>query len=352
MAAEDEGRTEEASAYKLEKARKEGRVAKSQEISGALVLLFCVLVLIFLGKWIFTQCANIFRFYFSKCSVYDITDNNLYSAFFVNILKLVLPVALASVVAGILGNIIQTRGFIFSWKLIEPKFSNILPHFGEYFKKILFSVRGVFNILKSFLKVFLIVIVAFLFIRKDIFVLLQVISNGDIMGAIAKIAMMCAKILLVVSILFLIISIPDYFVQRHEFRESMKMTKQEVKEEFKELEGDPEVKGRLQQAQRQLLMQNMPKAVAESDVVITNPTHYAVALKYDREVADSPTVTAKGEDNLAFRIREIAKENNIPIVENRPVARGLYTETEVGDIIPESYYRLVAVIYSQILNKD
>ena len=223
---------------------------------------------------------------------------------------------------------------------------------GEYFKKILFSVRGVFNILKSFLKVFLIVIVAFLFIRKDIFVLLQVISNGDIMGAIAKIAMMCAKILLVVSILFLIISIPDYFVQRHEFRESMKMTKQEVKEEFKELEGDPEVKGRLQQAQRQLLMQNMPKAVAESDVVITNPTHYAVALKYDREVADSPTVTAKGEDNLAFRIREIAKENNIPIVENRPVARGLYTETEVGDIIPESYYRLVAVIYSQILNKD
>jgi flagellar biosynthetic protein FlhB len=132
----------------------------------------------------------------------------------------------------------------------------------------------------------------------------------------------------------------------------MKMTKQEVKEEFKELEGDPEVKGRLQQAQRQLLMQNMPKAVAESDVVITNPTHYAVALKYDREVADSPTVTAKGEDNLAFRIREIAKENNIPIVENRPVARGLYTETEVGDIIPESYYRLVAVIYSQILNKD
>ena len=158
--------------------------------------------------------------------------------------------------------------------------------------------------------------------------------------------------MLVVSILFLIISIPDYFVQRHEFRESMKMTKQEVKEEFKELEGDPEVKGRLQQAQRQLLMQNMPKAVAESDVVITNPTHYAVALKYDREVADSPTVTAKGEDNLAFRIREIAKENNIPIVENRPVARGLYTETEVGDIIPESYYRLVAVIYSQILNKD
>jgi flagellar biosynthetic protein FlhB len=130
--------------------------------------------------------------------------------------------------------------------------------------------------------------------------------------------------------------------------EEMKMTKQEVKEEYKEMEGDPEVKGRLKQMQQQLLSQNIRQAVAESDVVITNPTHFAVALKYDQEKTDSPMVNAKGQDEIAQTIKSIAKENNVPIVENRPIARELYTNLQVGDIIPQIYFNVIATIYSQL----
>ena len=348
MAAEDEGRTEQPSEYKLEKARKEGRVAKSQEISGALVLLLCVVTIVFLAKWLFNEIVTIIKFYFNQCSVYDVKNPTFLPAFFDVFIKCVLPVGLISAVSAIAGNIIQTKGFIFSLKPIEPKFSKIIPKVGEYLKKTIFSAKGLFNVAKSIGKVAIICFVAYLYIRKDLFVLIDIIDNGDIGSALGQVAKMAAQILITVAVLFLALSIPDYFVQRHDFMQEMKMTKQEVKEEYKEMEGDPEVKSKLQQMQRQLLSQNIPKAVAESDVVITNPTHFAVALKYDQSVADSPMVNAKGEDQLALRIRQIATENDIPIVENRPVARDLYTNVEVGDIIPEVYYSTIAVIYSHL----
>ena len=348
MAAEDEGRTEQPSEYKLEKARKEGRVAKSQEISGALVLLLCVVTLVFLSRWFFNEIITIFKFYFTQVSTYQVTNPAFVSAFFDVFIKLVLPLGLISAVAAIAGNIIQTRGFIFSLKPIEPKFSKIIPKIGEYLKKTIFSAKGLFNVAKSIGKVAVICFVAYLYIRKDLFVLIDIIDNGAVSMALGQIARMAAQILITVAVIFLAISIPDYFVQRHDFMEEMKMTKQEVKEEYKEMEGDPEVKSKLQQMQRQLLSQNIPKAVAESDVVVTNPTHFAVALKYDPDVADSPMVNAKGEDNTAFTIRRIATENKIPIVENRPLARDLYTNLEVGDIIPNEYYSALAVIYSHL----
>lgn len=348
MAAEDEGRTEEPSEYKLEKARKEGRVAKSQEVAGALILLLCVITLIFLAGYLFNQFTGILTYYFSRCGTYDIKNPSLITAFFQFFVRCVLPVCVVSVIGAIAGNILQTRGFIFSLKPIEPKFSKIVPKIGEYLKKTIFSGKGLFNVFKSFLKVFLIGLVAYIYIKKDLFVLIEIIDNGEIAAAIAKIASMSAQILITVAVIFLVIAIPDYFVQKRDFMEEMKMTKQEQKEEYKEMEGDPEVKSRLQQMQRQLLSQNIPKAVAESDVVVANPTHFAVALKYDRTAADSPIVNAKGMDNLALQIRKIAEENNIPVIENRPVARELYTNLEVGDIIPEVYYQAVAVIYSQL----
>ena len=246
------------------------------------------------------------------------------------------------------GNIIQTRGFIFSLKPIEPKFSKIVPKFGEYFKKTIFSAKGLFNIAKSFGKVAVICFVGYLYIKKDLFVLIDIIDNGNVAGALGQVAKMAAQILITVAVIFLAISIPDYFIQRHDFMEEMKMTKQEVKEEYKEMEGDPEVKSKLQQMQRQLLSQNLRKAVSESDVVVTNPTHFAVALKYDTTVAESPILNAKGEDNMAQTIKRLARENDIPIVENRPVARELYTNVEVGDIIPDKYFNILAVIYSHL----
>ena len=179
MAAEDEGRTEEPSEYKLEQARKEGRVAKSQEIASSLVLLLGVIVLIFLGKWLLTQCLNVFTYYFSRCHAPDVTDANLASAFFVNFLKMIAPIAAVSVVAAFFGNIIQTRGFIFSWKPIEPKLSKIAPKFGEYFRKTIFSGMGLFNIAKSIGKVTLIIIIGYLVIRSNVFSLVQIIRSDS-----------------------------------------------------------------------------------------------------------------------------------------------------------------------------
>jgi len=348
MAAEDEGRTEEPSEYKLEKARKEGRVAKSQEVGGALVLLLCVVTLVFLGRWIFNQLVGCFVFYFSRTSNPTLENQLYFRTFLTILLKSILPVSIVGIIAAITGNIIQTKGFIFSLKPIEIKFSKIVPKFGEYFKKTIFSGKGAFNVGKSIGKVAVIVAIAYMFIKKDIFVLIDIIGNGDIYGAIVKIAKMASQLLIVVAVLFLVISIPDYFIQKRDFMEEMKMTKQEQKEEYKEMEGDPEVKSKLQQMQRQLLSQNIPKAVSESDVVVTNPTHYAVALKYDNTVSDSPMVTAKGVDEVAQTIKKIARDNNVPLVENRPVARGLYTETEIGDIIPVDYYKAIALIYSHL----
>ena len=348
MAAEDEGRTEQPSEYKLEKARKEGRVAKSQEISGALVLLLCVVTIVFLSKWLFNEIITTFKFYFTQCSTYDVTNPTFVPAFFNVFIKCVLPVGLISLISGVAANIIQTRGFIFSLKPIEPKFSKIVPKFGEYFKKTIFSAKGLFNVAKSIGKVAIICFVGYLYIRRDLFVLIDIIDNGNVAGALGQVAKMAAQILITVAVLFLILSIPDYFIQRHDFMEEMKMTKQEVKEEYKEMEGDPEVKAKLQQMQRELLSQNVRKAVSESDVVVANPTHFAVALKYDQKIAESPIVNAKGEDSQALLIRRIAEENNIPVVENRPVARVLYTNVEVGAIIPEEYYNAIAVIYSHL----
>ncbi len=348
MAAEDEGRTEQPSEYKLEKARKEGRVAKSQEISGALVLLLCVVTIVFLSKWLFNEIVTIFKFYFTQCSTYDVKNPAFLPAFFDVFIKCVLPLGLISAVSAVAGNIIQTRGFIFSLKPIEPKFSKIVPKFGEYFKKTIFSAKGLFNVAKSIGKVIIICFVGYIYIKKDLFVLIDVIDNANVAGALGQVAKMAAQILITVAVIFLAISIPDYFVQRHDFMEEMKMTKQEVKEEYKEMEGDPEVKAKLQQMQRQLLSQNIRQAVSESDVVVANPTHFAVALKYDQTVAEAPVVNAKGEDNQALLIRRIAEENDVPVVENRPMARVLYTNVEVGDIIPNEYYNAIAVIYSHL----
>ena len=348
MAAEDEGRTEEPSEYKLEKARKEGRVAKSAEVSSSLVLLFSVLVLLFFGKTILNDLITAFKYYFNVAAEGDYKNPSVVYYFFYILLKCLIPVGVVTLIAGIMGNIVQTKGIVFSLKPIEPKFSKIVPKLGEYFKKTIFSGKGLFNITKSILKIVIIAVVGYIFIKKNIPELIQVINNGQINVAISKIAKMCAQLLIVVSVIFLLLSIPDYFVMKREFMEEMKMTKQEVKEEYKEMEGDPEVKGRLKQMQQQLLSQNIRQAVAESDVVITNPTHFAVALKYDQEKTDSPMVNAKGQDEIAQTIKSIAKENNVPIVENRPIARELYTNLQVGDIIPQIYFNVIATIYSQL----
>jgi flagellar biosynthesis protein FlhB len=350
--AEDEGRTEEPSEFKLRKAREEGRVAKSMELCSALVMLVTVITLIVMAPRILNWCEEVLRFYFTRINT-DIRNAALGYTFFHYFLRITIPIAIIGSVAGIAANIVQNRGFLFTTKPIEPQFSKVIPHIGQYLSKTLFSFEGAFNVIKSIGKVVIIGIVSFIIIRGDVPKILQLINTGGIRLAVGMVAGMAAKLLLVCAFIFLAISIPDYFVQRRQFIESMKMTKQEVKQEYKEMEGDPEVKSHLEQAQRQLIQRNMPEAVKKSDVVITNPTHFAVALMYDRDTADAPQVTAKGTDEVAFRIKDIAKENGVPVIENRPLARALYTDTKVGDIIPPTYISALVTIYTQIdyLNK-
>ncbi len=349
FAAEDEGRTEDPSEYKLRKARdEEGRVPKSNELASSLVMLVTVLVLIALGGFVLRSCAELMIFYFTRSAELSVSGGSFYISFSRSLAKMVLPLAISGIVAAILANLVQNRGFIFTVKPIVPQFSKILPKVGQYLKKTLFSFEGAFNVLKSFSKVLIVTAIAYAIINADRKIFLQFLFIQDISLAVGRIALSAAKILISCSILFIFIAIGDYFVQKKQFLESMKMTKQEVKQEYKELEGDPEVKAHLDQAQRDLLSRNMPRMVSESDVVIANPTHFAVALKYDELTAEAPQVVAKGADSLAFRIRSIANENGIPVVENRPLARALYASCNVGDMIPIEFISAIATIYTQI----
>ncbi len=348
FAAEDEGRTEEPSEYKLRKAREEGRVAKSQELCSAVVMLVTVIALVILAPSYWSFCEKILIFYFTHCTESEVFQRRFFYHFLLSLAQMALPLAVLGGIAGIVSNIAQNRGFIFSLKPIEPQFSKVTPRIGQYLKKTLFSFEGAFNVAKSFLKVGSVGFVAFLIIRANLPEILELLNAMSVYQAVQKIASTAAKILATCAILFLVISIPDYLVQKKQFIESMKMTKQQVKEEYKEMEGDPEVKAHLQAAQRELLQRNMPQQVAKSDVVITNPTHFAVALLYEADKSDAPQVMAKGADEVAFRIRRIAAENDVPIVENKSLARSLYTETKVGDIIHSTYFSVIATIYGHL----
>jgi flagellar biosynthetic protein FlhB len=167
---------------------------------------------------------------------------------------------------------------------------------------------------------------------------------------ITTVSSLAIRMLIISALLLLALSIPDIIFQRRQYRESLKMSRQEVKDERKMYDGDPQVKSRLRQRMRELLTRNMIANVPKADVVITNPTHFAVALEYDRETMPAPRVSAKGADEMAFRIRRIAGDNAVPIIENKPLARALFAEAEVGDIIPLAYYEAVAVILSRVMN--
>lgn len=351
FAAEDEGRTEDPTEFKIRKAREEGRVAKSQELNGAIVLLLPVLALIAFAPSMINTFSEMLRFYFTRSTTISITDPTLVAAFFHYFVKLVLPITLTALVAGIVSNVLQNGGFIFSTKPITPQFSKVAPNFAKFFSKALFSAEGLFNLAKSLVKVAVIVLIAYISIRNELPKLVSMLNTG-LWSAIVFIASMTSRLLLSASLFFLAVSIPDYIFQRRQFMESLKMSRQEVKEEYKQMEGDPLVKSRLRQRMQELLSQNMAVNVPKADVIITNPTHFAVAMQWDRATMRAPMLTAKGADELALRIKSIARDNNVPIIENKPLARALYAEVEIGDMIPDEYYQAIAVILAKVYALD
>ncbi len=352
FAPEDEGKTEDPTEYRLRKEREEGRVPKSPDLVAAIGLLLTSVALSILGPWIFTSLRDMTRWFFMVSIELDpVTDGGrLGGAFLFYFPRIVLPIAIIAMVAGVFGNVMQT-GFLFTTKPLKPDFKKVVPKFGQYFKRTLFSGEALFNLAKSLFKIALIGVVAYLNITAEMPRLTRLFSS-TIWNSVVYISGIIMRIIIEAAILLLALAVPDYIFQRIQFKKRLKMTKQEVKEERKMFEGDPQIKGRLKERMREIMSRNMTVNVPKADVIVTNPTHYAIAIEFDPLSMAVPTVTAKGADEMAFRIKTLAKESGVPIMENRPLARALYAEAEVGDAIPEAYYDAISKILAHVAKID
>lgn len=341
-------KTEPATEKKLSDARKEGQVAKSREIANGLGLLTVFLVLkIWVGHMGY-QFINVFSVIYERIpEVVTFWHGNMpqqdtaiaFRQMLLQAIIIMVPLLLLGLVVAFLSDVVQV-GWKPTGKPLQPKFSKLNPLSG--FKRI-FSANALVELIKSILKIGLITYICYNYL-KDKWPLLFSLYDMDLMQAIALIGGTVTDLGIRVSLVYMIISAADFIYQKYKFSKDMRMTKQEIKEEYKQQEGDPQIKGRIrqkmQEASRRRMMQNLPQA----DVVITNPTHYAVAIKYDPEVADAPIVIAKGEDYLAAKIKEIAREHQIEIVENKPLARMLYANVDVGQAVPPELYQAVAEV--------
>jgi len=342
------GKTEQPTEHKLQRLREEGQVVKSQELIAALGLFLPALLLVFIAPYMLRTSVEMVRFFLLRAVELDPTrDAIIVSVFLRYLAKLTLPILAVALFAALFSNIVQV-GFLFTTKPLMPNFSRVIPRLGQFFKRA-FSIDGLYNFFKSIAKMAIIGFVAFFMIRSGMDKILNLQKAGVWLG-LTTIASLAVRMLIIIALLLLVLSIPDYMFQRWRFRERNKMTRQEIKEEMKMYEADPQVQARIRGRFRELLKQNFNAAVPRADVVITNPTHLAVALEYDINSMPGPMVTALGADEMAAKIRRIAEDNGVPLVEDKPLAWALYKETDVGDIIPVSYYTAVATILSRVWN--
>ena len=346
MAMDD--KTEKPTPKKRRDTREKGEVRKSQELSSAVVLLSLVTVMRVFSSYIGGKASSVFIDLRGgmelKVTEFDIDFvHNYLIKGFISILLCIFPVLVAAVLTGLVINYMQV-GFLLTTKALSPKFSRLNPING--FKRV-FSMKAIVELAKSIMKIVILGLVLYSTIKNKTgefpnLIEYDVGTSLDFMIDLAlEVGMRCGLFLLVIGVL-------DYFYQWWEFEKNLMMTKQEVKEEYKMLEGNPQTKSRIKQKQREIGMRRMMQAVPEADVVVVNPTHYAIALKYDQEKHPSPIVLAKGKGYVALKIREIAEKNNVEIVENKEVARTLYDTTEIGQQIPESLYRAVAEILAYV----
>ena len=347
-------KTEPATEKKLRDAREEGKVSKSKELTAAFDLLVLFLVLKVFISFIGEGMIQIYPYTYNlmpdfveqfavDCSVKQVSSFML--TVILMMFKVTAPFFIFGVAVTLVVSIVQV-GWKVTAKPLKPKGDKFNPING--FKRII-SKDSIFELFKSILKIAVIIYVAYTAVKddvNDIFILYDMSLNQ----AIA----LCGSVIInagfKISLVYFVVGVADFAYQRHRFNEEMKMTKQEVKDEYKNTEGNPEIKGRQRQRMREASRQRMMQDVPKADVVITNPTHLAVAIKYDAEVSKAPVVLAKGEDYLAQKIRESAKEHNIEIVEHKPLARMLYANVDVGAEIPPELYQAVAEILAMVYN--
>jgi flagellar biosynthetic protein FliR/FlhB len=341
-----EEKTEEATPKKKSDARKKGQVAKSKEISLALTLLTSTIILVTLGGVVGNSLKDTMTYFLGNGFMKEVNYDSLIILSVTVIWRLAiayLPIVLPIMVMGVLANYIQT-GFILTNETIKPKLSKLNPL--EGFKR-MFSSRTAVELVKDLLIVSVVGYVGYSYVKDNLqkVLTLSTLRVGDIPVGFGKITQ---GIFMRVTLIMLIIAIIDFIYQRYMHNKDLKMTKQEIKEEFKQSEGDPQIKSKIKQKQREIAMRRMMQQVPDATVVVTNPTHIAVALKYVEGTDSAPKVVAKGTDNIAIKIKEIAKENNVPILENKPLARLIYSEVDIDNDIPISMYQAVAEILALV----
>ena len=346
----DEGtggeKTEAPSDYRKEKAREEGQVAKSVEINTAILIVGLFFALKMTASFMYKNLIKVINQSFVLIESPDAiftpsAASKWVTRAFGDMLFTALPIFGVAMVLGIVANIIQV-GWKPTAKAMQPKFNRLNPIEGM---KRIFSKKAFLELFKSLGKFGLIAFIIYTAIADEILSMVNLVNvNAD--QAMIYIGKVVVSLGIKVGGFFAIIAVIDYFFQRRELMKNLMMSKQEVKEEYKELEGDPNIKQQRRNKQRQMSMSRMMQDVKTADVIITNPTHFAVGIKYDRDAVDQrpPYVVAKGQDYLAQRIKDIARENKVEIVENKPLARTLYATCEVGDSIPEELYQSVAEV--------
>ncbi|MDY4126953.1 MAG: flagellar biosynthesis protein FlhB [Lachnospiraceae bacterium] len=345
-------KTEEPTAKKLEDARKEGQVAKSKEIANGLGLLALFLLLKIMVGSIGTSFLESFSMVYNRIPVICKLNGGaspmgdisvLLRTVMLRLLIILLPVLLIGFAVAFVSDLFQVKWRPTS-KPLQPKFSKLNPLNGV--KKI-FSAQSLVELVKSVAKILLIALVTYSYIKKKSG-LLYALYDMSMMQAVNLIGETVIELGIRISAIYMIIAGADFMYQKYKFKNDMKMTKQEVKEEYKNAEGDPEIKGKIKARMREASQRRMMQAIPKADVVITNPTHYAVAIRYDTEVAPAPIVVAKGSDYLAQKIKQIARENNVEIVEDKPLARMLFANVDVDKQIPPELYQAVAEILAMV----
>ena len=347
--ANDEGgeKTEEPTGHKLGKAREKGQVAKSVDVTSAFILLVAGGVLVLWGPSIWRRLAGVYTYYVWRIAEFDPATADLWPWFYAAMretLIMILPVAFAIMITGVALNLYQLGGFVVNTESVQFKLSNINPISG--FKN-MFKLKSLVDLIKHSIVIVIIGWMCYSIINGHMEEFTVMIDMQPVQMALFTLKVVMEMYFKVVLAL-LVISFLDYTYQKWQFMRDMRMTKQEIKDEYKNMEGDPKVKARIRQIQAEGAKKRMLADVPRSDVVLTNPTHYAIALIYDSSLAQAPLVLAKGQDLLAQRIKDIAKEAKVPIVENKPLAQALYKAAEVGQVIPFEFYKAVAEVLSYV----
>lgn len=344
----NEEKTESATPRRREKERDKGNIAKSQDFTSSLMLTLGVGVLFALSSSMLQNIQTMLYQAFTHLKPEDINESNVMGIFLPYAQgagQILIPFLLLLCIGAIFIQRLQT-GALFAKEALKPRADKLLP--GNMIKALLkkfnfFEPKTMMELAKSLAKLAVVGIVGFNVINKRKGELFSTIGM-DVHTSFVIVGSVIFELIITICIILLIIGILDKKFQDYQYEKSIKMTKQEVKDEWKNIEGDPKIKAKVRAFQMQIMQQKMMSSIKEADVVVVNPTHYAVAIKYDPDTAPVPQVLAKGVDFLAFKIREVAKNNNIPIVENKPLAQSLYKLVPIGGIIPQELYVAVAEV--------